>query len=104
MELKRGTCGKGREASFICFRSRGKCVTDRPVFQSLLRDAERGRFETILLHEQSRLSREVIGTSDAAHAAYHMRTAVRAGLIKKIGHQGWLGVNQLEVVETKSRS
>ncbi|MEI8213760.1 MAG: recombinase family protein [Planctomycetota bacterium] len=33
---------------------------NRPEFQSLLRDAERGRFEAILLHEQSRFSREDI--------------------------------------------
>lgn len=33
---------------------------NRPEFQSLLRDAERGRFSAILLHEQSRFSREDI--------------------------------------------
>jgi site-specific DNA recombinase len=29
-----------------------------------------------------------IGTTDASHAAYHIRRAEAAGLIKKIGHQG----------------
>jgi len=29
-----------------------------------------------------------IGTTDASHAAYHIRRAESAGLIKKIGHQG----------------
>ena len=33
---------------------------NRPEFQALLRDAERSRFEAILLHEQSRFSREDI--------------------------------------------
>jgi site-specific DNA recombinase len=33
---------------------------NRPEFQSLLRDAEKGRFVAILLHEQSRFSREDI--------------------------------------------
>ncbi|MCY3008003.1 MAG: hypothetical protein NTV29_18765 [Planctomycetota bacterium] len=28
------------------------------------------------------------GTTDASHAAYHIRRAEAAGLIKKIGHQG----------------
>lgn len=29
-----------------------------------------------------------IGTTDASHAAYHIRRAETAGLIKKLGHQG----------------
>ncbi len=33
---------------------------NRPEFQRLLQDAERGRFQAILLHEQSRFSREDI--------------------------------------------
>ena len=32
-----------------------------------------------------------IGTTDVSHAAYHIRRAEAAGLIKKIGHQdGWV--------------
>ena|GEM_PF-4298079 len=31
---------------------------------------------------------EHIGTTDASHAAYHIRRAQAVGLIKKIGHQG----------------
>ena len=31
---------------------------------------------------------EHIGSIDASHAAYHIRRAESAGLIKKIGHQG----------------
>jgi hypothetical protein len=32
-----------------------------------------------------------IGTTDASHAAYHIRRADAAGLIKKIGyHDGWV--------------
>lgn len=45
-----------------------------------------------------------IGTDDASHAAYHVRRAERAGLIKKIEHQrGWVGIN-LGSEEAKSRS
>ncbi len=38
----------------------GTKSANRPEFQALLRDAERGRFEAILLHKQSRFSREDI--------------------------------------------
>lgn len=31
---------------------------------------------------------ELIGTNDPSHAAYHVRRAEKAGLIKKVGHQG----------------
>jgi len=35
---------------------------------------------------------QYIGTTDASHAAYQIRRAEAAGLIKKIGHQGgWVG-------------
>ena len=36
---------------------------------------------------------QYIGTTDASHAAYHIRRAEAAGLIKKIGHQGgWVAI------------
>lgn len=31
---------------------------------------------------------EHIGTPDPSHAAYHVRRAEKAGLIKNVGHQG----------------
>ncbi len=34
---------------------------------------------------------ELIGSTDPSHAAYHVRRAEQAGLIKKVGHQGgWM--------------
>ncbi len=48
---------------------------NRPEFQSLLRDAERGRFEAILLHEQSRFSRE-----DLFDVMAHWRLLREAGV------------------------
>ncbi|XZE56097.1 recombinase family protein [Planctomycetaceae bacterium SH139] len=48
---------------------------NRPEFQALLRDAERGRFEAILLHEQSRFSRE-----DIFDVMFHWRLLREAGV------------------------
>lgn len=37
---------------------------------------------------------EYIGTPDLSHAAYHVRRAEKAGLIRKVGHYGgWVAVD-----------
>lgn len=46
-----------------------------------------------------------IGTTDASHAAYHIRRAEAAGLIKKLGHQGgWVLCNNADHAVLSSHS